>query len=146
MKKRLALLLLLPTLAFGADYALEIGAGVDLSASGFVVDGGGTHRGVQITGTGSKLAHATVVNTAEVALEITDDTAAGPPEITNSVFYGTSGQDYFVLGDTVTLSEETTHYNVFSAYEPLSASEMARVITVGGVPVVVDGEYLLEDE
>jgi hypothetical protein len=68
MKKWLALLMLLPTLAWGADYALIVGAGVDLTASGVVVDGGGTYACVNVTGAGSSIGHATLANCAADAL------------------------------------------------------------------------------
>ena len=73
MKKWLALLMLLPTLAWGADYALIVGAGVDLTASGVVVDGGGTYACVNVTGAGSSIGHATLADCKDDALNVTEN-------------------------------------------------------------------------
>jgi hypothetical protein len=71
MKRLIAIsMMLFPSLAWGATYALIIGAGVDLSASGVAVDGGGTYACVNVTGAGSTIGHATLANCADDALNV----------------------------------------------------------------------------
>ena len=69
----LAILLLLAAPVWAADYALIIGAGVDLTASGVVVNGGGTHACITVTGAGSSVGHATLANCKDDALNVGED-------------------------------------------------------------------------
>ena len=71
----LAILLVLATPVWAADYALIIGAGVDLTASGVVVNGGGTHACISVTGAGSSIAHATLADCADDALNVAESLA-----------------------------------------------------------------------
>ena len=61
-------MMLFPSMAWGASYALIIGAGVTLP--GVVVDGGGTYACVNVTGAGSSISHATLANCADDALNV----------------------------------------------------------------------------
>jgi hypothetical protein len=56
--------------ANSAFYALTIGEGVDLTASGAVVDGAAASACINVTGTGSSIAHATLAHCSDDALNV----------------------------------------------------------------------------
>ena len=75
MKRLILIILLMASPVWAADYALILGAGVDLTASGVVVDGNGTHACISVTGAGSSIGHATLADCKDDALATAESLA-----------------------------------------------------------------------
>ena len=76
MKKLIVIILLLPSLAFGADYAITFADGAVWPGIAIVVNGGGTHACVNIqSGSDVTLINSTLANCADDAINVAEDAA-----------------------------------------------------------------------